>query len=93
MTPLTEIKAALAEITPWPWFAYYFVSPRGAHKKWHIGNNVGLCQITFGEGRKEDYELMAHAPQWLSDLVQRVEELELELGSVEIPDDWNSEGD
>jgi BMFP domain-containing protein YqiC len=77
MTPLAEIKAALRRITDEP----------NAYRQ----------------------EFNQQAEEWLSALVQRVEELEARLAkhanvpvppaslpeklSVEIPDDWNSEGD
>lgn len=58
-----EVKAIEARAnaaTGGPWAAYHRVSPHGAYKQWHIGNEDGLCQITMN-GHERDYEFMAHA--------------------------------
>ena len=76
MTDLVRtIREKLANISEWPWKAYYRVSPRGARKQWHIGNKDGLCQITIGS-KKEDYLLMAYAPELLSQAADEIERLQ-----------------
>jgi hypothetical protein len=90
---LTEIKAALAEITKWPW--------RGAPGNFIVGDCLTdnpetgriVAEVPCQGGNPHDFEFIIRAPQRVSALVQRVEELELELGSIELPDDWESEGD
>lgn len=57
---VAEIEARANAASEGPWQAYYRVSPRGAHKHWHIGNSEGLCQITMA-GHERDYQFMAHA--------------------------------
>lgn len=57
---LQQIKERVEKATKGPWEAYYRVSPRGAHKNWHIGNEDGLCQITI-HGKEADYEFIAHS--------------------------------
>jgi hypothetical protein len=74
---LAEIATRFQSSTEGTWTPYYRVSPRGAHKQWHIGNEAGLCQITIG-GKEKDYVFMAAAHQDIPALLGHVEALQAE---------------
>ena len=71
---LAQIEARAEAATEGPWAKYYRVSPRGAHKHWHLGNKDGLCQITMN-GHERDYEFMAHARTDIPAMAATIREL------------------
>lgn len=71
---VAEIEARERLATKEPWTKYYRVSPRGAHEQWHIGNELGLCQITMN-GHERDYDFMAHAREDVPALCSTVRQL------------------
>ncbi len=76
---LDEVDRYCAAATPGPWKPYHRVSPRGAHRQWHIGNKDGLCQITLGGGTERDYVLMAAAREDLPRLARELRQSQVGL--------------
>lgn len=78
---VSEIEARANAATEGPWTEYHRISPRGAHKQWHVGNKDGLCQITM-HGHQRDYEFMAHAREDIPALCATVRALSASLSKA-----------
>ena len=55
------------------WKPHHRISPRGAYKQWHIGNDQGQCQITMS-GREADYAFIAAAHNAMPALLATLDE-------------------
>lgn len=80
---IDKIERELKQISPWPWSAYFRVSPRGAHKHWHIGNKDGACQITM-IGKERDYLFIAKSPERIAALVEYVRAAEAWFDAADV---------
>lgn len=93
MTDIGEIKAALAAATPGPWFT-----------DWDLhGNDIAVIQETGTSGftlgsiaedvpTKADAILIASAPSWLGELIERCERAEEALrpfAALFVHDTWH----
>lgn len=84
---VAKIEARERLATKGPWTKYYRVSPRGAHKQWHIGNKDGACQITM-TGHERDYDFMAHAREDVPALCATVRHLQKDYSDLAAANRW-----
>ena len=81
---LDEIEAALSDASHWPWS----VETRG-HLITHVsdadGIPIGMCQECTNDATYEapDAELIAHAPEYIMDLLAEVKRLRVALDQKE----------
>lgn len=83
---LDEITRALAEATPGPWLDYCILNVStggGEHRvnNPHLGVDVARCGSSVPYSR-QDAHLIAHAPEWLRLLVERVRKQDAAIASV-----------
>lgn len=74
---LAEVKAALAQITPWPW-RLVVASSAGGRLLVRDASPQSHVQIF----PVQDAEFIAHAPAWLAALVALVEEQQRQLSEL-----------
>lgn len=84
-----DIRAALEAATPRPWHAW----DRGIGYEVHVGPDCEVtpdarCSELNGEFRETftgaDAHLIAHAPEWLAELLAEVDNARRELGDVHV---------